>query len=358
MTSLCLVLLALLPLAGNAISPHLQSRFKRATIQLGTSTSSSYCESLLDMADAVPDIDQAPLLQLLISQACSGIVILPDQDTTPSTQKPTTTTRTTTTTTTTTTAKPSTRTCGTVFSNGAATALRVINGEKVAKGEYQFLVSFLYLGEVVCTATIIDPTHVLTAAHCTIGLRARDLSVGIAEHDSTKKDGERIIDVRKVTQHPRYNDNTLVNDIAILTLKTPITGIKNAEPVCLPVNGQCGNLSNRNCVVAGWGAISQQGGSNTYPSSPFDATVQVYDGTACPLQAASPSDKKTQICAVGASDTCEGDSGGPLVCKFGGRWVQCGITSYGTRLCNTKNTQAIYTKVPAYNRWIQSILAS
>ncbi|XP_046585186.1 trypsin 3A1-like [Haliotis rubra] len=151
--------------------------------------------------------------------------------------------------------------CGTV--SEAASALRVINGQRVAVGEYKFLVTLLKNDQVVCTATIIDPSHVMTAAHCTIGLKARQLSVGIAEHDITKNDGEKIIKVKTLTQHPRYNDDQLVNDISVLTLAEPITGVKNAEPVCLPVNGQCGNLKGRKCVVAGWGATSQQGGFST-----------------------------------------------------------------------------------------------
>ncbi|XP_067652384.1 thrombin-like enzyme acutin [Haliotis asinina] len=370
MTRLGLVLLALATLAHNAVGSSSQSRPKRATIQLGNSSPSSYCQRLLDLADTVPDINRTPMLKMLIDQACSNIVFLPDEFTTQEatsvttpattpTTTPTTTTKSTTAsgtvTATTTTANPSTRTCGTITE--AASSLRVINGQKVAVGEYKFLVTLLKNNQVVCTATITDPTHVMTAAHCTRLSTAQQLSVGIAEHDITKTDGEKIIKVKTLTQHAEYNHNRIVNDISVLTLVEPITGIKNAEPVCLPVNGQCGNLKGRTCVVAGWGAISQQGGFSSYPNVPYDATVVTYDGTRCPHRNSAPSDQKTQICAAGESDTCEGDSGGPLVCQFGGRWVQCGITSYGAEECNTKDTQAIYTKVPAYKAWIQSALA-
>ncbi|XP_046569597.1 chymotrypsin-like protease CTRL-1 [Haliotis rubra] len=312
------------------------------------------------MADTVPDISQVPLLEMLINGACSDIVFLPDEDTTIAAQTLTTTTTTTKPTTTsatasTATAKPSTGTCGTVFN--PESSLRVINGQRVAVGEYKFLVTLLKNGQVVCTATIIDPTHVMTAAHCTVRSTAQQLSVGIAEHDFTKNDGEKIIQVKTLTQHPRYNDVQLVNDISVLTLSQPITGIKNAEPVCLPVNDQCMNLQGRKCIVAGWGVTSQQGGTNTYPDFPSDASVQAYDGNSCPYRESPPSDKNTQICAAGESDTCEGDSGGPLVCQYGGRWVQCGVTSYGLEECNVKDTQGIYTKVPAYSTWIQSALA-
>ncbi|XP_046585187.1 thrombin-like enzyme acutin [Haliotis rubra] len=358
MTRLGLVLLALAALAHDAACSSLQSRSKRAAVQLGNSSPSSYCQSLLDMADTVSDINQTPLLEMLINQACSNVVFLPDEFTTQEATQTTTTKSTTTSrtaTATTTTANPSTRTCGTITE--AASSLRVINGQRVAVGEYKFLVTLLKNDQVVCTATIIDPTHVMTAAHCTRRSTAEQLSVGIAEHDITKNDGEKIIKVKTLTQHSGYNHANIVNDISVLTLAEPITGIKNAEPVCLPVDGQCENLNGMQCVVAGWGATSQQGGFSSYPNFPYDATVVTYDGKSCPHRNSAPSDQNTQICAAGESDTCEGDSGGPLVCQYGGRWVQCGVTSYGAEECNAKDTQGIYTKVPAYDAWIKSALA-
>ncbi|XP_046585189.1 kallikrein-15-like [Haliotis rubra] len=159
-------------------------------------------------------------------------------------------------------------------------------------------------GGLICTASIIDPTHILTAAHCTEGSAASDLTVGVAEFDITKSDGERVFQVEKVNDHPRYDRTKVINDISILTLTEPIQGVPNAEPICLPRWKQCKDISNRKCVVAGWGAKEIVDNTLVFPNAPRDATVRAYAGSKCPTNRPAPSDLKTQICAVGNSDTC------------------------------------------------------
>ena len=55
----------------------------------------------------------------------------------------------------------------------------------------------------------------------------------MGEHDTT----DSVADIRTIsaiTNHPDYNDNTYVNDVAILTLTSPITFSSIVAPVCLP----------------------------------------------------------------------------------------------------------------------------
>ncbi|KAH8301353.1 hypothetical protein KR059_001053, partial [Drosophila kikkawai] len=62
--------------------------------------------------------------------------------------------------------------------------------------------------------------------------------------------------------------------------------------------------------------------------------------------------REHQICAGSATgDTCKGDSGGPLNFYDGERYIQVGIVSYGTKLCNASG---IYTDVLRYKDWIVS----
>ena len=65
----------------------------------------------------------------------------------------------------------------------------------------------------------------------------------------------------------------------------------------------------------------------------------------------------TQICAgEKGKDSCKGDSGGPLLIMTGSeRYVQSGITSFGSRDCGD-GTPGVYTKVSAFIKWIKGKL--
>ena len=57
-------------------------------------------------------------------------------------------------------------------------------------------------------------------------------------------------------------------------------------------------------------------------------------------------------------DTCQGDSGGPLlVFTSDNVWQQVGITSVGVG-CARANYSGIYTRVTAYQAWINTTMSS
>ena len=49
----------------------------------------------------------------------------------------------------------------------------------------------------------------------------------------------------------------------------------------------------------------------------------------------------------------QGDGGGPLVCEKEGQWYQVGIVSFGIG-CGRPNVPGVYTKVEAYEEWIET----
>ena len=49
----------------------------------------------------------------------------------------------------------------------------------------------------------------------------------------------------------------------------------------------------------------------------------------------------------------QGDGGGPLVCEKAGQWYQVGIVSFGIG-CGRPNVPGVYTKVEAYEEWIET----
>lgn len=69
--------------------------------------------------------------------------------------------------------------------------------------------------------------------------------------------------------------------------------------------------------------------------------------------------RETQLCAGGVKgkDSCGGDSGGPLMFpgsygKFGVRYVQRGLVSFGSKRCGLGGYPGVYTNIAYYMKWI------
>jgi len=90
-------------------------------------------------------------------------------------------------------------------------------------------------GSHSCGGSIISKQFVMTAAHCTAGRRASDLSVqyGVTTISAS---GPNVVGVKKIIQHADYNPyNNYANDISLLMVEEPFEfdGVTVA-PVQLP----------------------------------------------------------------------------------------------------------------------------
>ena len=114
-------------------------------------------------------------------------------------------------------------------------AQRIVGGTETEVNEYPWQVGLVRPGSrrPFCGGSIISNRHILTAAHCTIGQATSRIRVLMGEHDTTDSVAD-IKTISAITNHPDYNDNTYVNDVAILTLTSPITFSSIVAPVCLP----------------------------------------------------------------------------------------------------------------------------
>ena len=170
-----------------------------------------------------------------------------------------------------------------------------------------------------CGGTLISATHILTAAHCTVGYAASSMEVFVGVHDITDNQFNRV-NVAEIIIHPNYEpQNSHNNDYSILRLAKPVTFTKKVRPACLP-SDLSASYAGVHATVTGWGDLSS--GVYSPPNVLQEVDVTVATNAECKSAYASKGFKITSnmVCAGDSGkDSCHGDSGGPLITSENGR---------------------------------------
>jgi len=220
----------------------------------------------------------------------------------------------------------------------------------------QYLSSSTALGVHFCGGTIISNKHILTAAHCNIGVALDKLQVvvgssnNVCTSSNSASTGCLIRKVVKFTSNPTYSSSSIKNDVAIIELDVPLP-LDGTKITAAQIEG--GSIPTNNMVyIAGWGRTTTAASVTVIQK----ALVPISPMTVCNaknLGATVPQ----QICAGNGNgiDTCGGDSGGPLfridTSSNVKVFVVAGIVSYGPAGCGGTNV-GIYTNTTSYLSFI------
>ena len=233
----------------------------------------------------------------------------------------------------------------------------VVGGQDADPGEYPAVAEITF-GPFLCTGTLISPTWVLSAGHCssvTGALVATPASyppalINVRIGGVSQDDGETV-PVSQVVMHPDYL-LTSGYDISLLQL----TRASSMAPSQVAGAGERsiwdpGDLE----TIVGWGA-TEEGGDlpigcrRRACRSPPTRTARAPTATSTSV---------TMVCAgfpEGGVDTCQGDSGGPMFGTTGGGALRVvGTTSFGEG-CAREGKPGVYGRVAdaELREWIRS----
>lgn len=283
----------------------------------------------------------------------------------------------------------------------------IVGGTAAEPNEYPWMVALFYGDNTAgwyqaCGGSLIDATHVLTAAHCATDVTSLDargapvdsthqvelvptapesVRVAIRPQSIGALTREDLLPVAKVFVHPSYDDATLDSDLAVLELARPVVLPSYAR--LAPIAEVDALVSSRHLArVAGYGLTAPNGDeasdvlkkvdvplvpradcldyySRARASHAASSAPRGHSRGILPTRAVVPTTKDdapittNMICAAATADgqdSCQGDSGGPLF-EDGPTPRLLGVVSWGDG-CAQPNVPGVYTNVSRFSRWI------
>ena len=227
---------------------------------------------------------------------------------------------------------------------------RIVGGENVMSRSYPWMTSLQSsFGRHYCGASLIHPSWVLSAKHCTVStsdIRNIKVKIGGVNINNNSEFLTRNI-VRKI-EHSNF-------DIVIMELDKPVT-----EVPFIRLNGNNGLVSGQLTKALGWGLLEE--GSGLLPNVLQQVQLPLVSDQECRVAYPSEFNPTFEICAgfdLGGKDACQGDSGGPLIIERGDDSVNeqtlIGATSWGDG-CARPGKYGVWARISTSLPWIKEYI--
>jgi Trypsin len=247
---------------------------------------------------------------------------------------------------------------------------RIVGGTTTSIAEWPWQAAItanpaLYAGDPFdrqfCGGSLVTPTIIVTAAHCTyevFGTTGFDAASNFASITgrttlTNTAEGQEIawsdyfffVDG---AGNPMFNPDTVEWDVVFARLATASPST-NSSPIMVAGADEASFWApaDENAWATGWGSTTSVGfKSNTLR----EVNIDVIADSTCqsPAFYGTSFDPETMVCAgeaTGGQDTCQGDSGGPLVVPIGGGAFRlAGDTSWGIG-CALASKPGVYGRV-------------
>ncbi|MEW1565228.1 trypsin-like serine protease [Streptomyces sp. NPDC093509] len=241
--------------------------------------------------------------------------------------------------------------------NAATIDPKIIGGTTTSISTAPFMAQLWYYDEAkdlgfFCGGSVVSPTKILTAAHCVKGYDWKANGAVITgtsqlASGSTLPQGATVSAPWRQWNHSSYNSTTFDNDIAVITLASPVT----AKPIRMTTSGDTASYASATkATLYGWGRTTSttQDISETLKT----ATLPVNSDTTCKSAYGSEFVAGHMVCAgtkatgtdTGTTTACNGDSGGPLIVNS----LIVGVVSWGVKDCVAKGAYSVFSKVSTY----------
>jgi secreted trypsin-like serine protease len=189
-----------------------------------------------------------------------------------------------------------------------------------------------------CTAELIAPTVLITAAHCVDPSTHPNYNFGLfLQSDGTNFTFAGLSPVKSVAANPSYNATASTDDIGVILLAAPLPGI---TPLPFLHTADESAWVGQSARIIGYGRTNASDANSAYAK--YQATTTVASLSASYIVVGDTS-----------KHDCTGDSGGPALVTVNGVETIVGVNSIGPTNCTSASS---FTRLDLVASWVESFI--